>query len=239
MQGGQTAVPGRVSGRANRSLWVKVVAALALPAIAGTVPVFLGHRDRSSAAVEIQDRAEPFDPSAVTSSTPVSFEPPARAYSPLQPASPSLLPTTTTAAPPPPVTEAAAPTTETSEAATTAAPPVTEPAPALAPAAASAAPPPTAPPTTAAPAPAPTNRTLTFHGGSVTVSVSGRSIKLVSAKPAARYEAEVRQRGPGSVFVRFFGEPGWEDVTVGVGADGQPVSQSTFMPGTVTYDAGY
>ena len=187
MQGGQTAVPGRVSGRANRSLWVKVVAALALPAIAGTVPVFLGHRDRSSAAVGIQDRAEPFDPSAVTSSTPVSFEPPARAYSPLQPASPSLLPTTTTAAP----------------------------------------------------APTPTNRTLTFHGGSVTVSVSGRSIKLVSAKPAARYEAEVRQRGPGSVFVRFFGEPGWEDVTIGVGADGQPVPQSTFMPGTVTYDAGY
>jgi hypothetical protein len=258
MIGGQAVVPARASAGTDRSMVIKVGAAVLLLAIAGVMPVVLGGRGRSSTVVGIEERAEPFDSAAVTSSTPVAFEPPARAYSPLQPAASSALPTTTTIAPPdasvpsateaPPAATEPTPTTETTAATTetTAAPaaPATDAEPgALAPATAPPRPPAVAPPTppTATPPPAPVspNHTLAFQGGTVTVVVDGGTLGLVSARPSARYEAEVRQLGPAALFVRFYGEPGWEDVTIGLGADGRPVSRSTFMPGTVTYDAGY
>jgi outer membrane biosynthesis protein TonB len=239
MDGGQSPGPGRAGAGSNRSTVVKLVAAGALLALAGALPVVVGGRDRSSAAVDIEDRVGQYDGSALTATTQARVEQPARVLSALAAASPDALPTTTTVPPPPAPATTEEPST-TTEATEPPAPPVTDPEVDFAPAAVAPAPTPTAPPpppTTVAPEPA--TRTLTFTGGSVTVRLDGGTIGLVATHPAPRYEAEARQQGPGSLFVRFYGVLGWEDVTIDVGADGQPVARSTFMPGTVTYDAGY
>lgn len=251
MHGGHRAGPTAAPDSVRSSLVIKSIVVVLLLALAVAIPVVLGQRGSSRRPVPLQGRSHPLSSDALGSTTTtVGFEAPARAYSPLQTA-PAPPPSASTP-PPPAASTTGAPTTAATEAPTTAAsPPATVPEPRAeeieaatvatgTPAPTPTAPPPlpqTVPPPTSAPPPA--SQTLTFTGGAVTLRSAPGSLTVVDARPAARYEAEVRQLGPASALVRFFGRLGWEDITFTVGGDGQPVAQRVFMPGTEADGAGY